>query len=233
MRGSQPPAPTSHRNSSARSLLTPQHISALQCLSHGKNSIYNIEMELPAPPIPPPIAAHLTDSPALLAPIPSPPAPTWPCSGPGSALAVLLLRAACSPERSPSPGPHRLGWAGAGQQHGGAAAAPSPALLTLHRAALAGIMRCKALRAAGLSAHRAAAAGAQSPEGSPPASPAPLRFLCFRIKAKVSEIQPSLGSSWHGAGEPSPERSTTTGYLQRAHSPAAAPGWTWIGINSL
>lgn len=52
MQGSQPPAPTSHRNSSARSLLTPQHISALQCLSHGKNSIYNIEMELPAPPPP-------------------------------------------------------------------------------------------------------------------------------------------------------------------------------------
>lgn len=185
-------------------------------------------MKLPASP------PTTTCSPALPSPpFPPPPAPTWPCSGLGSALAVLLLQAASSPERSPSPGPCRLGWAGAGQQRGGAAASPSPAVLTAHRAALTGMMHCKVLGGAGLSEHRAAAAVARSLAGSPPASPAPLRFLCFRIKEKVSEIQPSLGSSWHGAGEPSPEPSTTTGYLLHAHSPAAAPGWTWIWINSL
>lgn len=181
----------------------------MPCLAHGKQSIcstdtgqhrgappHPAEMRpgrtAPLHPAPSPAQPQLRPGPS---PSPEPPelspqAPVQTCtrSWAGSALAVLTSRAASGPRRRPwhlQAKPTRAcpSWAGAGRPHGGAAAAPSPALATLHPAmlhpaVLAGITRCKALRAAGLGAHGPAAGGqgpVQVPRCSASCPPALLR----------------------------------------------------------
>lgn len=181
----------------------------MPCLAQGKQSICSTEpkQQKGGP------SAPLGDAPGAQgsAPPSSAPAPSQPLSLPrttrtqpaapvqtctrswaGSALAVLPSQAASSPGRRPrhlqeKPTGGCPSWAGAGWSCRGAAAALSPALAMLHPAALAGIRRCKALRAGGLGAHRPAAGG-RGPGQVPPRSASPPPGRTIGIKAP--EIHP-------------------------------------------